>query len=68
MTANKMIRITQLLFFLMVIELVIYISRHDNKPIIDLAVNKYALIVTFIAFLASIIIFILMERKKARNE
>lgn len=50
--------IAQLLFYLLVFEFILVIVRPDNKPIIDLNIMKWVIIVTAVLFVSSIVYYL----------
>jgi hypothetical protein len=50
----KTTRITQILYYLLIVELILAMVGLDNKPLIDLVIMKWALIVTALFFILSI--------------
>lgn len=49
--------ITQLLYYLLLIELVLFMVKLNDKPIITLEILKWILIVTGLLFLSSIVYY-----------
>lgn len=47
-------RITQILYYLLIVEFLLVMVGLDNKPLIDLVIMKWALIVTALFFVLSI--------------
>ena len=61
----KTTRITQVLFYLLLIEFILIVVRLDNKPIIGFEIMKWVLIVTAVFFISSVAFF--FGKKKNEN-
>jgi len=61
----KTTRVTQVLFYLLLIEFILIVVRPDNKPIIGLEIMKWVLIVTAVFFISSVAFF--FWKKKNEN-